>query len=276
MIHTLLSGREAQLDRLTIKRIQIRRDEIEPTHFELHGVEGCLYPLTGSAVVNDNAGTRCGVGRRKPIESEGVRKGSIECVRWPADSGVKVAVTRTGDYAFDAMMITYRPKDFIVDKPPNYQTGGYRNEVGRGAYYREVREIVPPDGFRIHVGETYSPGTNDDPKVPDGVWSSWPPHATPEETREQYEHHEEVMFFLMPRDHYGIVKLNGKYVSGDRAKGLMEVRNGLVTSMPTGRHEIVSGPALPGQGWLYYFWAYVSFLRKTYNQYADDTGTYLK
>lgn len=269
-MHTLLSGREAQLDRLEIRRIQIRRDEVTD-HIELHGREMAMYPLTGSALVMDNAGMRVHIGHRKPIESEGVRKCAIECLRWPADGGYKISVMRQGSDAFDALLVTYRVKHHSQGLTANHQSGGHTNLVGRGAYYREVREIPPPPGFRIHVGETYSPGTNDDRLIPDGVWSSWPSHCAPEE-RDRHAEHEEVMFFVMPRDQYGIMRLRGTYCTGDKAVGLSEVKNGFVTAMPLGDHEIVAGP----NGWLWYFWAYVSFLNKTYNSFATDTGTYIK
>jgi 5-deoxy-D-glucuronate isomerase len=276
MLDTLSEGSGSRLNRLALRRLRIPRTEAHAS-FVVHRREACLYPLTGSALVTDDLDSYAEVTGRRPIETEGVRLDRVQCLRWPAaNRAVKVNVQRTGPYALDWLLVEYAAAAWETIPATLHQMRAFINEVGRGAYYREVRELPPPDGYRLHVGETFSPGTTDDQRVPDGVWSSWPPHCTPAE-RARHAEHEEIMFFLMPRDQYALMVQDGIYCTGEVVeRQVAMLYNETVWVPPLGAHEIVAGPALPGQGWIFYAWMYVSFLQKTYNSYASDTSTYLK
>jgi hypothetical protein len=138
------------------------------------------------------------------------------------------------------------------------------HDVGTGCYRRTVAEVPTPQGYELHCGETLSDGK-------EGTWSSWPSHAAPEEVG-RYAEHEEVFFCLTPG--YFLMREEGKYCTGETAKGVREIQNGEALATPLGSHELTTSPGDIG----YYAWFYLSFLKKQYNAFATDSikGVYIK
>lgn len=134
--------------------------------------------------------------------------------------------------------------------------------VGNGTHRRTVRVIDgPPAPFKIYGGETLN--------IPGG-WSSWPAHANQEDLR-KWDDWQETFFVVTPG--YGLLHLDGTYHDGTYVSGTQIVHNGDAIVTPLGSHPIVASPG----AWLWYAWFYTGgALKKTYNQWATDLGTYVK
>lgn len=241
MIEILLSPANAPLTTMQLFRIQLHA----AVPFEIIPVttECCIYPMIGAVDIQID-GIHYGLlgGRRD------VRLPAVSAARVTPASRVCTLTLR--DYTADVLMVTV-PTDATA--PPFLHTIGQSlvHAVGAETHQREVRELSVPPGYTLHVGETYAQAT----------WSSWPAHATPEEVS-RYEEHQEVFFNICSG--YALMHLDGRYVTGEEARGVVKIENNTALVTPLGAHEVVCSP----DGWYWYMWAYQSFLKKEYNTYA--------
>ena len=248
----LLDKDNAPLNRLALGRIQLDGN-CPAEKFETQGYELCLFPLVGDFRCEVNGDQQLTIkGRRKVTE----RASNI--LRFPAGENAHIALDVEG-YSADILAARYVPMpDFIsgTHTPHLHAADIHTHDVGEGCYRRDVTEVPTPDGYRIHCGQTYSDGIN-------GCWSSWPSHAEPEEVA-RYAEHEEV--FWCYTEGYGLINCNGKYVTGEEAKGVRIVAHNTAFVTPLGSHEIVFSPKAESL----YVWFYICFLKKTYNKYAHE------
>lgn len=257
----LLDKTTAPLNRLALHRIQL--EQASPHEIlEMDGAEGLLYALVGQARVTVD-GVPLGVlgGRRSVTER------LIHAARVPAGVAGQLSVTLEG-YAADLLWVTcdaqrvagkkgrQAPEDMSRSLVHLHWNDAVCHDVGTGCYRRTVAEVSTPSGYELHCGETLSDGT-------EGVWSSWPSHAAPEDM-ERYAEHEEVFFPLTSGSF--LMREEGRYCTGDIARGVRELHNGAALVTPLGSHELCVSPGDVG----YYAWFYLSFLKKQYNKYSDQ------
>ena len=261
---SLLNKTTAHLNRLSLSRIQLHREDahaiIQPS-----GHEQLLYALTGSVRILDyreGGAADLGTfgGRRSVWES----KPTI--VRIPATYGNPLSLILASETA-DLLLVACETHERESNGELTLAFGlkidqdAREHQVGEGCYARMVREFSPPEGYEIHAGETLNPP---------GGWSSFPSHANKEDLV-NYNKWEEVMFFITKE--YGIIKCDGIYCDGSKINEVVECKNGKAMVVPLGSHPIIACPSSP----LWYFWAYVgTALKKQYNQWSTDVGTYIK
>lgn len=254
MLTLLLDKSSAPLNRLALHRLQLDAGSPSVT-LDTEGRETLLYALVGSATVSVNGQSLGALGGRRSVTER-----LIHAVRTPAGMQAEVRVSVQG-YAADLLWVTC-----ATVKRSSGKTGGVPyvhrgdavwHDVGTGCYRRTVAEVPTPAGYELHCGETLSDGVN-------GCWSSWPSHAAPEEL-ERYADHEECFFCLTSG--YMLMREDGKYCTGEEAKGVREIQNGDALATPLCSHEISSSPGDVG----YYAWLYLSFLKKQYNKFSDQS-----
>ena len=250
---TLLSPETAPLRTMTVSRLQLEQAASFCT-LAATGEEILLYPLVGHIRVQHGAQCLGVIGGRQSVTHRGV-----ECLRLPREDGMSVQLILQS-YAADLLIVsTLQPGPATAGCI--HQGDVAYHEVGEGTHRREVREVPTPLGYRLHAGETLN--------IPGG-WSSWPSHATPEETV-RYAEHEECFFVISPG--YGLMHTNGIYPTGQTTQDILKIGNGDAVVTPLGSHEIVFAPG----AWGWYAWFYMSFLQKTYNRWADEgVKTYVK
>lgn len=250
----LLDKANAPLQRLRLDRIQL--DQLAPdTIVDTQGKEALIYCLTGAVRIASQE-TFLGTfgGRRSVLEP------LVHVLRIPDGARTLLTLSLQG-HAADLLYLTCAPTGQTYAYPPTlpyaHTSDVTCHDVGRGCYRREVREVPTPLGYAIHCGETVSDGT-------EGTWSSWPSHAAPEELA-RYAEHEEVFFALTSG--YFLMREEGQYCTGAVARGVREIGNGEALVTPLGSHELCVSPGDTG----IYVWGYVSFLKKLYNKYADES-----
>ena len=252
----LLSPENSPLRTLTLARLQLDQDEPTCT-LTTQGEELCLYSLIGtvhlSEMVDGDVQDWGTLGGRRAV-----RDPRVEVFRFPAGSP-RVLSLELVDYSAD-LLLASTPGSYSEPLLIPHRATSWNHAVGEGTHQREVREVITPPGYQIHTGETISQSS----------WSSWPSHATPDEVA-RYAEHEEVFWITTPV--YGLMRLDGKYSTGAKAHGIIEVHNNDAIVTPLGSHEIVFSPG----AWGVYVWFYKSFLQKTYNKWAhEDVKTYVK
>ncbi len=256
MLTTLLTKENSPLDRLALHRIQLDARSPSVT-METEGCEGLVYSLVGGCAMHVNGRPlgRIG-GRRSVIEPR------IDVVRVPSFYPMVVTCTVDG-YAADLLWVTWTPPDHPratglgAGNPYVHRSDAIGHEVGTGCYHRTVAEVPTPAGYAIHCGETRSDGIA-------GCWSSWPSHCAPEE-RGRYAEHEEIFFVLTAGSF--LMREDGRYCTGDPARGVREIHNEQALVVPLGSHELTTSPGDIGV----YVWAYVSFLKKKYNAFSHES-----
>lgn len=258
----LLDKSTANLNRLSLSRIQLHREDahviIQPS-----GHEQLLYALTGSVRILDyreGGAADLGTfgGRRSVWES----KPTI--VRIPPTYGNPLSLILASETA-DLLLVACETQEHESDGELTLAFGlkidqdVREHQVGEGCYARMVREFSPPEGYKIHAGETLNPP---------GHWSSFPSHASKEDLP-NYALHEEV-FMIFTRG-YALIMMDGIYCDGQPVQDTRKVHNGEAFVTPLGQHPIVALPDAP----LVYFWAYISgALKKEYREWATDVGIY--
>lgn len=243
-ICTLLSPENAPL--LTMKLLRIQLDAEYPVEqLQIHD-ELCAYLLLGVVDVHID-----GIGYGIVGLRTDVRVPDVHAVRMTPAS--KLVTFTLKSYAADILVATIPTE---VGAAPFVHTLGtcYVHDVGSGTHRRQVRELPVPPGYTLHMGETLN-----EP----GGWSSWPDHSTIQE-REWYYRHQECFYVVTPG--YGLMYQDGTYADGKSCTGIRLVQNDEAFVTPLGSHPIVASP----DAWLYYAWAYQSFLKKQYNKYAND------
>lgn len=251
MLIPLLSPDNAPLTSLHLLRLQLARAtgmlsaEIRAGTHEL-----CVYPLLGTVRAATGSHTYA-LGERRDVRLPPTHVLRIPA-NWPLD------IILEGEAA--DLFIAHAP-GLCAPSPVLQIHGACVHTVGEGAHRREVVEVPTPPGYALHCGQTFNPP---------GHWSSWPSHATPEEVP-RYAEHQEVFWIITPG--YGVMRLDGRYATGELAQGLVEIPNNTALVTPLGSHEIVFSPG----AWGLYVWFYSSFLEKKYNIWAhESTKTYQK
>lgn len=259
----LLSKLNAKLNRLSLARIQLHREDAHAI-IQASGHEQLLYLLTGSVRVLEyrEAGAvdlRTYGGRRSVWEPNPI------IVRLHPSARNPISLILASETA-DMLLVSCERQEREFDGDEGIASGVMIDQdarehlVGEGAYERVVREFKPPEGFELHTGETISLN---------GTWSSWPSHSTTEE-QHRYAEHEEIFFEISTS--YAIIYLDGTYQDGTIVHEARVVKNGECFVVPLGNHPIVSAP----QSKLAYIWFYRSFLQKTYNAYAHHVNVYVR
>lgn len=225
--------------------------------------EVCLYPLTGQVRLECPVSSSSVVfGGRASILVPDICTFRMQYRPGPSRTCLAVrALTET----CDALLVTCPNTALVLPWDVEGPHRAFYRQVGEGTHRREVREMPPPAGAHLHLGETLN--------IPGGL-SSWPPHASTED-RARYAlgktTHEEVMFFICQQP--GIAVLDGQLSTGDSVNQLVRIENGSAHVMPLGSHTLYAAP----DSFLWYFWAYAgTALTKEYNQWATDVGTYRK
>lgn len=253
MSQMLLDNTNAPLNHLALHRVQVDATHPSVTLKQMTRCECLLYSLCGQvSVVADNVFLGV-LGNRRSVKEQ-----RIHAARFYTGRERCITVTLQG-YAADLLWVTYTCEDSTLHTNPLYihWNDAIFHDVGEGCYRRTVAEVPTPAGYAVHCGETYSDGH-------DGVWSSWPSHAAPEDMA-RYAEHEEIFFPLTSGSF--LMREDGRYCTGVLAKGVREIHNGEAIVTPLGSHEIVVTPGNVG----YYAWFYVSFLKKQYNKYSTDS-----
>jgi len=260
-ISLLLDKTNAPLHRLSLHRVQLDRHRPTAT---LHATdeELVIYPLVGAVAVEV-------LGDPGPVHAawnvpgrRSVFHRGLTVIRLAARPAWTVEFhLPAGGWAADLLVAGA----MSTDRPAAETWRHGRNEiayhdVGEGAFTREVRVVQTPPFGVIHAGETVN--------TPGG-WSSWPAHCTVDE-RQRFAAHEEIFFVLC--DHESLIRLDGVYQDGRLVNESRILTNGESLVVPLGHHPIV---ALPNSR-LWYAWFYLSFLEKTYNQWAHDLGVYVR
>lgn len=259
-ITTLLDKNNAPLNRLSLQRLQL--DCSQPNLPRgTFGAEHLIYLLVGSVSISvDGVFLGTFAGRRTCLES------TIQAVRIPGDGAQHEYTIALNGHAADVLIVADHEKVFGEKQQPSYvhYADATCHDVGAGCYRREVREVPTPLGYQIHCGETVSDGR-------EGVWSSFPAHAT-EADLVRYAEWEELFFVVT--NGKGLIALDGTYCTGEKVNTVRVINNGDAFATPLGAHPIVFWPNTFG----YYFWAYIGghVLQKTYNKWATDVGTYVK
>ena len=250
-ITTLLSPDNAPL--LTMKLLRVQLDAEYPVEQMQIQDELCAYVLIGVVDVHID-----GIGYGTLGSRTDVRVPDVQAIRMTPANGLVTLTLKS--YSADILIATVPT---AVGTAPFVHTLGtcYVHDVGSGTHKRQVRELPVPPGYTLHLGETL----NDV-----GAWSSWPDHSTTQD-RALYHRHQECFYAITPG--YGLMYLDGTYANGDAVTSIRLVRNDEAFVTPLGSHPIVASP----DTWLYYFWAYQSFLQKAYNKYASHiTKVYQK
>ncbi|HXH10773.1 MAG TPA: 5-deoxy-glucuronate isomerase [Alphaproteobacteria bacterium] len=257
-LQVLLNRDNAPLSTLALYRLRMSLGGKSLASIDAHQHELLIYPLIGSVCVDGiSIGGRTSV-TRSPRGAMRVYAGgvghylTIECKTRTADILVAARDVLPDELSVDS---GDAPQCLVIDTITPHT-------VGEGTHRRTVRVIDdPPAPFQIYGGETIN--------IPGG-WSSWPAHASKEDLQ-KWSDWQEVFFVVTPG--YGTIHLDGIYHDGTCASGTQTVRNGDAIVTPLGCHPIVASPG----DWLWYAWFYTGgALKKTYNQWATDLGTYVK
>lgn len=244
------------LSTLSLYRLRMKKDKNPVSFIEMQNEELFIYPLIGSVLIND---AKYLVGR-KSVKQPPRSAFQVYCpnihheisITLKSETADILVVSRSnindhhsGDSVYQMMIDSFTP-----------------HSVGRGTHKRTVFVPKdPPPPFQIYGGETLNI---------DGGWSSWPAHASGDDLG-NWSQWQEVFFVITPG--YGILSLDGVYHDGTRVNGTQIVKNGDAIVTPLGSHPIVASPG----SWLWYAWFYTGdALKKTYNQWATDLGTYVK
>lgn len=106
-------------------------------------------------------------------------------------------------------------------------------QAGKDNWHREVRMIIGPDSpaQNLLIGETLNPPGN---------WSGTPPHKHEHNNLPGESLHEELYYFKTDKPQgYGIEKF---YSPEHNIDMLIPIKDGTVTYMPYGYHQIVAAP----------------------------------
>jgi 5-deoxy-glucuronate isomerase len=135
------------------------------------------------------------------------------------------------------------------------------NTVGKDNWSREVRIVVPPNGFskNLILGETLNPPGN---------WSGTPAHRHETNNVPQESLHEELYYFQTNQPAAWGIQRN--YSPQRNTNEFILLDNHTITLMPNGYHQIVAGPGY----WLYYLFFLAGIGNKLCG-FADPENTWI-
>ncbi|MDO8748010.1 MAG: 5-deoxy-glucuronate isomerase [Candidatus Omnitrophota bacterium] len=147
--------------------------------------------------------------------------------------------------------------EFAIIYPEDIQV----MQVGKENWHREVRIIIGKNSPSINliVGETINPPGN---------WSGTPPHRHENMNLPNESVHEELYYFKTNRpEGFGIQRIYSpeKYINE-----LIFLKNGTITFMPEGYHQIVAGP-----GYILYYLFFLAGEGKVLAGFVDPQHRWL-
>jgi 5-deoxy-D-glucuronate isomerase len=258
-LETLANGQHIDVFRVATTGFYPVLQFVVPAHREC-----AVYPLIGEFDLIVHSGVVVPMGGRRHITEDPTPS-------WHGffDSDTNLHF-RAVTMSFDCIVVVARYENPAYDQTSQHHLArAITRDVGTGSYRRQVTDMHAPVPSRMHIGETMS--WNDG--IRGGCWSSWPPHATPNEVLKDFANHEEYFLVITPT--YGIMCLDGKLTDGQVIQRVQRLENNDFYQVPLGSHSVCFHPR-EGPAWGWYLWVYDSFLRKTYNSHAHHVGVYVR